>query len=234
MSTDTMPDTTQKPAAGTAPAWMPPPAPGTGLTTATPEPARPAATQQVAPAAATQQVAPAAATQQVAPAADRGVTSAATTSRVTTVEEDTTPLGRRLLAGAVWGPVAMGAAALLQMWSSALGGDVAVRPLRLLTTITGGGANLVDGSVLQGILANVLLGVTFGVLFALVAPRLHGARAVLVGALVFGAGIFAVDHYLIATQYPLLELRDDALLLGSRLVFAAVLAIGFLPSSTAE
>jgi hypothetical protein len=208
-----MANTTQTTATGAAPSSMPPPAPGTGLTA---QPAsQPVASQPVAgqPQGAVVEQAPRPPAAQ--PAHD---TAAARPGMLAT-----------LLPGAIWGPIAMGAAALLQMWSSALNGDQAVRPLRLLTTITGGGANLVDGSVLQGILANVLLGVTFGVLFALIAPRLGGAREILLGALVFGIGIFVVDHYLLARAFPLLDLRDDAFLLASRLVFGAVLAIGFLP-----
>jgi hypothetical protein len=120
----------------------------------------------------------------------------------------------------------MGVAALLQMWAAALDGDQAVRPLRLMVTLIEGGPGLVDGNPLVGILINTLIGIVVGILFALVAPRLPSARAVLVGALVLGAGVFAVDAYLVSPQLPLLDLRDDAQLLAVRLVMGAVLAIG--------
>lgn len=202
MSADTQPARTT---ADRPPAWMPPPPPGTGLTTSAPAQA-PVAQAPVAKAA----------TAEPAPSA------AAATAR-------TGRAGALLTRGAIWGALGMGAAALLQMWASATGGDEAVRPLRLMTTLIEGGPGLVDGPPIVGIGINVLIGVVLGVLFALVTPRLRSSRAVLLGALVLGAGVFAVDAYLIATQLPLLELRDEPLLLASRLVLGAVLALGFLP-----
>ena len=198
-----------------APARMPPPAPGTGGSqqpvpvapppAAQPTPVRPAARPTAAPSSSAPQASP-------APQAPE-------------------PLGapRRLLAGVLWGPVAIGAAMLLQMWASAQDGDQAVRPLRLLTVLVEGGGGLAGGNPLLGIAVNTALGMVLGVLFAFVAPGLRGPRAVVVGALVFAAGVFAVDLYALSPALsPVLELRDAPLLLASRLVFGAVLAIPFL------
>ncbi len=118
---------------------------------------------------------------------------------------------------------------LLQMWASAQGGDQAVRPLRLLTVLVEGGGGLSGGSPLLGVAINAVIGIVLGTLFALVAPRLRGPRVVLVAALVFAAGVFAVDLYALSPALsPVLELREASLLLTSRLVFGAVLAIPFL------
>ncbi|WP_341253051.1 hypothetical protein [Euzebya pacifica] len=215
MATDTSTRTIRLDPPPPAPARMPPPAPGTGVSqrpapvapppAAQPTPVRPAARPTAAPSSSAPQASQ-------APQAPERVGAP-----------------RRLLAGVLWGPVAIGAAMLLQMWASAQGGDQAVRPLRLLTVLLEGGGALAGGNSLLGIAVNTALGMVLGVLFALVAPRLRGPRAVLVGALVFAAGVFAVDLYALSPALsPVLELRDAPLLLASRLVFGAVLAIPFL------
>ncbi|MEO2104851.1 MAG: hypothetical protein ABGZ36_04335 [Actinomycetota bacterium] len=209
MATDTSTRTIRLDPPPPAPARMPPPAPGTGVS------------QRPAPVAPP----PAAQPTPVRPAARP--TAAPSSSAPQTPES--VGASRRLLAGVLWGPVAIGAAMLLQMWASAQGGDQAVRPLRLLTVLVEGGGALAGGNSLLGIAVNTALGMVLGVLFALVAPRLRGPRAVLVGALVFAAGVFAVDLYALSPALsPVLELRDAPLLLASRLVFGAVLAIPFL------
>ena len=209
MATDTSTRTIRLDPPPPAPARMPPPAPGTGVS------------QRPAPVAPP----PAAQPTPVRPAARP--TAAPSSSAPQTPES--VGASRRLLAGVLWGPVAIGAAMLLQMWASAQGGDQAVRPLRLLTVLVEGGGALAGGNPLLGIAVNTALGMVLGVLFALVAPRLRGPRAVLVGALVFAAGVFAVDLYALSPALsPVLELRDAPLLLASRLVFGAVLAIPFL------
>ena len=220
MATDTSTRTIRLDPPPPAPARMPPPAPGTGVSqqpvpvapppAAQPTPVRPAARPTFAPSSSAPQASQ-------APHAPEPVSAP-----------------RRLLAGVLWGPVAIGAAMLLQMWASAQGGDQAVRPLRLLTVLVEGGGGLAGGNPLLGIAVNTALGMVLGVLFALVAPRLRGPRAVLAGALVFAAGVFAVDLYALSPALsPVLELRDAPLLLASRLVFGAVLAIPFLAARRA-
>lgn len=208
----------QVPPPGSPPSAMPPPPAGTGLTVQPEQQPAQAQTTQASPQAAQSSQQP---TQTSGQSANRQVGSTDTR----------TGLVSNLINGAIWGPIALGVAALLAMWFSALDGQEAVRPLRLMTITTGGGGALVTGSPLLGIIYNILLGVTFGVLFALVAPRLPDARTVLIGALVFGAGIFAVDAFVLS---PILSevwsIRNDAFLLATRLVFGAVLALGFMPS----
>lgn len=250
MSANTMPDSpSQVSPAGTPPANMPPPPPGTGLTTG-PIPTSAPAAQPRAPAPV--QTAPAPAPAAPAPAApdakahkaEAKAAKAKTKAdgkaarpasgagdapfRPTTSTSAGTRLGGRLLIGVIWGPLAIGAAALLQMWDSAIGGDLAIRPLRLMTTLLEGGAGLVDGPVWLGIAVNVVIGVVLGILFGLIAGRFGTPRGILVGALVLGAGVFAVDWLLVTPQLPLLGLRDEVLLLASRLLLGAVLAIGFI------
>lgn len=210
-----MADTTQVPPPGNAPAYMPPPPPGTGLTQ--PQPAA-VAQQAAAPqAAAPQQTASSGHAQSGTPA--RTVSAGVSAGLIP-----------QLIKGAIWGPIAIGAGTLLAMWASALAGNEAVRPLRLLTSLTGGGAALVDGSPILGIIYNVVFGLVLGVLFAVVAPRLHGGRAVLIAALVYGVGIFVVDVFVLSPLLsPLWELRNNAFSLAERLIFGAVLALGFIP-----
>lgn len=254
MSANTMPDSpSQVHPAGTPPANMPPPPPGTGLTTRpiptsapAPQPRAPApAPVQTAPApAAPAPAAPDAKAQKAEAKAAAKAAKAKTKAdgkaarpasgagdapfRPTTSTSAGTRLGGRLLIGVIWGPLAIGAAALLQMWDSAVGGDIAIRPLRLMTTLLEGGAGLVDGPVWLGIAVNVVIGVVLGILFGLIAGRFGTPRGILVGALVLGAGVFAVDWLLVTPQLPLLGLRDEVLLLASRLLLGAVLAIGFI------
>lgn len=139
------------------------------------------------------------------------------------------PLGRRLLTGAVWGPVAIGAGTLLEMWNAAEGGSGYDRPLRLLTALVVGDTAWVDTSPFLGLAINIVLGALIGLLFAAAVPRIRSARGVLVGALVLGAGVFVVDRYVLT---PLLSealvLRDPVVALASKLVMGAVLAVGFL------
>ena len=220
MATDTARIITLDPP-GPAPARMPPPVPGTGVSQ---RPA-PAPVPRPAPAAAASpEAAPVATARPVAPT----VTPSRPSSPSPSVGRPD-GLGRALRRGVLWGPVAIGAAMLLQMWASAQGGDQAVRPLRLLTVLVEGGGGLSGGSPLLGVAINAVLGIALGTLFALVAPRLRSPRVVLVSALVFAAGVFAVDLYVLSPALsPVLELRDASLLLTSRLVFGAVLAIPFL------
>ena len=215
MATDTSTRTIRLDPPPPAPARMPPPAPGTGVS------------QQPVPVAPP----PAAQPTPVRPAARPTAAPSSSAPRASQAPQAPEPVGapRRLLAGVLWGPVAIGAAMLLQMWASAQDGDQAVRPLRLLTVLVEGGGGLAGGNPLLGIAVNTALGMVLGVLFAFVAPGLRGPRAVVVGALVFAAGVFAVDLYALSPALsPVLELRDAPLLLASRLVFGAVLAIPFL------
>lgn len=225
MATDTARIITLDPP-GPAPARMPPPVPGTGVSQ---RPA-PAPVPRPAPAAAASpEAAPVATARPVAPAVTPSRPSSPSPSSPSPSVGRSDGLGRALRRGVLWGPVAIGAAMLLQMWASAQGGDQAVRPLRLLTVLVEGGGGLSGGSPLLGVAINAVLGIVLGTVFALVAPRLRSPRVVLVSALVFAAGVFAVDLYVLSPALsPVLELRDASLLLTSRLVFGAVLAIPFL------
>lgn len=142
-------------------------------------------------------------------------------------------VGRTVRRGLVWGPVAMGAAALLQMWASAQSGDEAVRPLRMMTVLLEGGAGLVNGNPLLGVGVNVAIGLAVGLVAALLSARVRPVRNVLLVGLAVGAGVFAADHLLLGPlASQVLALRDPVLLLASRLVMGAVLAYGLMPRDT--
>lgn len=181
---------------------MPPPDPGTGLNQPDPQPSAPTPEPRTAafPQASSQ------------PSSDRGP-----------------GWGRRLVTGVLWGPLAVGAAALLQMWGAVQAGDEAARPLRMMTVLFEGASGLVNGDPVVGALVNVAIGLVLGLLFALLVSRARAPRAILVTGLAFGAGVFAVDHYLLAPVVSeVFELRDPAFLLATRLVLGSVLALGFL------
>ena len=186
------------------PATMPPPQPGTGLSQV-PEAPRPERTIRL-------------------PEADPAPTTLPTPGP---------GVGRTVLRGLVWGPVAMGAAALLQMWAAAQAGDEAVRPLRMMTVLLEGGAGLVNGNPLLGVGVNVAIGLAVGLVTALLSARVRPVRNVLLVGLAVGAGVFAADHLLLGPlASQVLELRDPVLLLASRLVMGAVLAYGLMPRDT--
>ena len=203
---------------------MPPPTPGTGLTRGDAEPA--AAGPTAAAAGSTAAAGPA----ESQPTESRPTPrpSASTPSRPTTTS--TGPgLGAALKAALWWGPLAIGVATLLQMWAADLAGAPFERPLQRLTVLLEGGSGLVSGDPLVGLGINIVLGLVLGVVFALMTPLLRSARAVLAVALVYGAAVFAVDHYLLAPALnPVLEARPEAFGLATRLVFGAVLALGFV------
>lgn len=186
------------------PATMPPPQPGTGLSQV-PEAPRAGRTIRLPEAAPASSA---------TPPSGPGV-------------------GPTVLRGMVWGPVAIGAAALLQMWASAQAGDEAVRPLRMMTVLLEGGAGLVNGNPLAGVGVNVVIGLAVGLVTALLSARVRPVRSVLLVGLAVGAGVFAADHLLLGPlASQVFELRDPVLLLASRLVMGAVLAYGLMPRDT--
>ena len=209
------------PRTATEPAPMPPPRPGTGMREVAAQVPPPQTIQLPETAPAPASPAPASPTPASAGSAGAAPSSAAT---------EASPVGAALRRSLVWGPVAIGVAALLQMYASVQAGDAAARPLRMMTVVVEGGAGLVNGNPLLGVAVNVLVGLAVGVVAALLTARIRPARNIVLVGLAVGAGVFAVDHLLLGPlASQVLELRDPATLLSSRLVMGAVLGFGLMP-----
>lgn len=135
-----------------------------------------------------------------------------------------------LVKGAILGIVAIASTTLIAMWANASGGQPAVSTLRLLTTPFGGESALQDGNALVGIGINTLIGAVLGVVFVFVAKLTTSSRDLLIAGLVFGAGVFLVDRYVLSQVLSdALTMREGPFELAVRMLLGTILALGFMP-----
>ncbi len=137
----------------------------------------------------------------------------------------------RIVRGVVGGELAGAVFAMLTMWFATSLGSEAKMPLLMISTITAGRDAMTDGgaSVAAGVGVHLALSALFGVLFALVVPRLRTNGTVLLSGLVWGLIVYAVNFRLISPAlFPVFQDANQPFEVLVHLIYGLIVASLFL------
>ncbi len=156
------------------------------------------------------------------------VQSVPTTELVEPLED---ALITRIVRGVVGGELAGAVFAMLTMWFATSLGNDAKMPLLMISTITAGRDSMTDGgaSVAAGVGVHLALSALFGVLFALVVPRMRTNGTLLLSGLVWGLIVYAINFRLISPAlFPVFQDANQPFEVLVHLVYGLIVASLFL------
>jgi uncharacterized membrane protein YagU involved in acid resistance len=152
--------------------------------------------------------------------------SAMTTNRA----ED---IAKRLLRGSIGGLIAGAAFIGATMWFASSLGDPADAPLMMISTLVQGEEAMEAGtaSPALGLLVHAVLSAAFGVVFALIAPRLATNGTVALAGTIYGALLYVVNFLVIAPlAFPIFEAANQPFELVVHVLFGTLLSLAFFGS----
>jgi hypothetical protein len=142
-------------------------------------------------------------------------------------------LAKRLLRGAVGGLIAGAAFIAATMWFASSLGDPADAPLMMISTLVQGEAAMEAGtaSPALGLVVHAVLSAVFGVVFALIVPRLATNGTVALAGTVYGALLYVVNFLVIAPlAFPIFETANQPFELVVHVLFGTLLSLAFFGS----
>jgi uncharacterized membrane protein YagU involved in acid resistance len=144
-------------------------------------------------------------------------------------ERRTSTLLRGAIGGLLAGMVFVG----VTMWFTNSTAGKADMPLRMISTIVKGDQAMAAGttSVGLGVLVHLVLSVAFGMLFALVVPRLRSNGTVALAATLYGALLYVVNFLVLAPLvFTVFTMANKPFELLAHLVFGTLLGFAFFGS----
>ena len=145
--------------------------------------------------------------------------------------EETLPV--RLLRGAVGGILAGVVFTAVTMWFTDSTAGKADMPLRMISTIVKGDKAMAAGttSVSLGVVVHLVLSALFGILFALVVPRLRTNGTVALAGTLYGALLYVVNFLVLAPlAFTVFEDANQPFELFAHVVFGTLLGFAFFSS----
>lgn len=145
------------------------------------------------------------------------------------------PLAPRLLRGAVGGVLAGMVFAAVTMWFTDSTAGKADMPLLMISTIVKGDKAMAAGttSVGLGALVHLVLSALFGMLFALVVPRLRSNGTVALAGTLYGAALYLVNFLVLAPlAFTVFKGANQPFELFAHMVFGTLLSFAFFGSGT--
>ena len=145
--------------------------------------------------------------------------------------EETLPV--RLLRGAVGGILAGVVFTAVTMWFTDSTAGKADMPLRMISTIVKGDKAMAAGttSVGIGLVVHVVLSALFGMLFALVVPRLRTNGTIALAGTLYGALLYVVNFLVLAPlAFTVFEDANQPFELFAHIVFGTLLGFAFFSS----
>jgi uncharacterized membrane protein YagU involved in acid resistance len=142
-------------------------------------------------------------------------------------------LGRRLVRGAVGGVAAGMVFVAVTMWFADSTGGTADMPLRMISTIVKGDAAMAAGttSPALGVAVHLALSALFGMVFALVVPRLRTNGTVAVAGTAYGLLLYVVNFLLLAPlAFTTFQAANQPFEVFAHLVFGTLLSFAFFGS----
>ena len=136
---------------------------------------------------------------------------------------------RAVIGGLIAGAVFLG----ITMWFASSLGDPADGPLMMIATMLQGEDAMKTGAAnpAVGLGIHAALSVLFGLVFALVTPRLQTNGTVALVGIIYGALLYVVNFLVISpVAFPIFEMANQPFELAVHIVFGAVLAIAFFSS----
>jgi uncharacterized membrane protein YagU involved in acid resistance len=149
----------------------------------------------------------------------------------TTRREETLPA--RLLRGAVGGILAGVVFAAVTMWFADSTVGKADMPLRMISTIIKGDQAMAQGttSVGLGVVVHLVLSALFGMLFALVVPRLRTNGTIALAGTLYGALLYVLNFLVLAPlAFTTLQDANQPFELFAHIVFGTLLGFAFFSS----
>lgn len=145
------------------------------------------------------------------------------------VEPD--PLLSRVVRGVVGGEFAGAVFALVTVWFTTSQGGEAKMPLLMMSTVASGSDSMAAGtaSVATGVVVHLVLSALFGVLFALVLPKMRTNGTLLLSAGVYGLVVYLVNLRLLSPVFfPVFQDANQPFELLVHLIYGQLLALLFL------
>ncbi len=146
-------------------------------------------------------------------------------------EAEPDPLLSRLVRGVVGGEVAGVVFALATVWFTSsldMGRDMA---LLMMSTVASGESSIQDGnaSVAVGVLVHLVLSALFGVLFALVVPKMRTNATLLLSGGVYGLVVYLVNFQVLSPLFfPVFQDANQPFEVLVHLIYGQLLAVIFL------
>jgi uncharacterized membrane protein YagU involved in acid resistance len=149
-----------------------------------------------------------------------------------TLETTSGSLTARLIRGAVAGVASGLVFAAATMWfASSMPDGSAEMPLHMIATVVQGDDAMAAGTtnVAVGVVVHLVLSALFGMVFALIAPRLRTNQLIAVGGHVYGALLYVLNFAILAPLvFNTFELANQPFELVVHVVFGSLLALAFL------
>jgi uncharacterized membrane protein YagU involved in acid resistance len=142
-------------------------------------------------------------------------------------------LAARLLRGAVGGILAGMVFAAVTMWFTDSTAGKADMPLRMISTIVKGDQAMTAGttSVGLGLVVHLVLSALFGMLFALVVPRLRTNGTIALAGTAYGALLYVVNFLVLAPlAFTVFRAANQPFELFAHVVFGTLLGFAFFSS----
>jgi uncharacterized membrane protein YagU involved in acid resistance len=142
-------------------------------------------------------------------------------------------LAARLLRGAVGGILAGMVFAGVTMWFADSTGGKATMPLHMISTIVKGDKAMAAGttSVGLGLLVHMVLSALFGMVFALVVPRLRTNGTVALAGTLYGVVLHVVNFLVLAPlTFTVFQDANQPFELFAHMVFGTLLSFAFFGS----
>lgn len=137
----------------------------------------------------------------------------------------------RIVRGVVGGELAGAVFALLTMWFATSLGSEAKMPLLMMSTIAAGRDSMSSGgaSVAVGVGVHLTLSALFGVLFALLVPRMRTNGTLLIAGLAWGLVVYVVNFRLISPAlFPVFQDANQPFEILVHLIYGLIVASLFL------
>ena len=150
----------------------------------------------------------------------------------TTAQSTSGTLTERLTRGAVGGIAAGAVFAAVTMWFTAsMPNGSASMPLHMIATIVQGDDAMAAGttSPIAGAAVHLVLSAAFGMVFALIVPRLRSNPMIAVGGLVYGVLLYLVNFAILAPLvFTTFEAANQPFELLAHAVFGTLVGFAFL------
>ncbi len=133
-----------------------------------------------------------------------------------------------LVGGAVGGILAGAVFLAATMWFATSVGDPVKGPLLMISSIVKGDDAMMTGSASVGVGLVVHLGLSalFGVVFALLAPRLKSNGALAVAGTLYGAALYLINFKILSPiAFPVFQMANQPFELVVHVVFGTLLAL---------